>query len=86
MKPILSIGKYPATVFNPAWYSNTTYLETGTQFVYLQLDGPSIYMQGLNPNRISSLTLYDTDYHDLGSTNDIPPSTTYLYTQFDASP
>jgi len=68
------------------WFSNTTYLEAGTQFVYLQLDGPTIYMQGLNPSRISSLILYDTDYYDLGSTNDIPLSKTYLYTQFDASP
>jgi hypothetical protein len=68
------------------WSSNTTYLEAGTQFIYLQLDGPSIYMQGLNPSRISSLTLYDTDYYDLGSINDIPLSRTYLYTEFDASP
>jgi hypothetical protein len=68
------------------WSSNTTYLETGTRFVYLQLDGPSIYMQGLNPSRVSSLTLYDTDYYDLGSIKDIPMSKTYLYTQFDDAP
>jgi hypothetical protein len=68
------------------WSGNTMYLETGTQVVYLQLDGPSIYMQGLNPSRISSVTLYDTDYYDLGSIHDSPLSQTYLYTQFDAAP
>lgn len=68
------------------WSSNTVYLETGTQYTLLQLDGPSIYMQGLNPNKVSSLTLYDAYYNDLGSINDVPLSTTYLYTQFDDLP
>jgi hypothetical protein len=72
--------------FIGVYSSNTTYLEAGTQFVYLQLDGPSIYMQGLNPSRVSSFTLYDTDYYDLGSMHDVPMSKTYLYTEFDASP
>ena len=72
--------------FIGAWGSGSAYLDVGTQVVYLQLDGPSIYMQGLNPSRILSLSLYDENYNYLGSVSDIPLSRTYLYTEFDASP
>ena len=67
-----------------AWGSGSAYLDVGTQFVYLQLDGPPIYSQTLNPNRLSSLSLYDDNYNYLGRINDIPLSRTYLYTEFDA--
>jgi len=69
-----------------AWGSSSAYLDTGTQSVYLQLDGPPIYGQSLNPSRILSLSLYDENYNYLGSINDIPLSRMYFYTEFDASP
>ncbi len=66
--------------------SNFAYLDVGTQFVHLQLNGPDIYMQGLNPSRVLSISLFDEDYNDLGRIEDIALSRTYLHTEFDASP
>ena len=70
--------------FISAWGISTAYLSTGTQFVYVQLDGLPIYGRSFNPSRILSLSLYDEDYNYLGSLNDMPLSRTYLYTEFDA--
>jgi len=72
--------------FIGAWGSSAASLDTGIQFVYLQLDGTPIYGRSLNPSRILSLSLYDENYNYLGSISDIPLSRTYLYTEFDASP
>ena len=86
-------GTYTVTVdgllsdeydFISVWTSNSAYLDVGPQFVYLLLDGPTIYMQGLNPCRILSLSLYDENYNDIGRIEDILLSMTYPYTDFDA--
>ena len=68
------------------WSSSTVDLEVGTQTVYLQPDGPTIYAQSCNPICVSWIGLYDGGWNFLGSLYNTPLSREYSYTEFDASP
>ncbi len=68
------------------WSSNSTYLETGTQYIYLRLDGPTVYASERNPSRVSLIRLYDGDYCYIGGISDIALLGTYSYDDFDAPP
>ncbi len=68
------------------WGSDSAYLDVGTQFIYLRLDGSTIRAEGLNPAYIWWISLYDENWNPQGSLEHIPLSQTYLYTDFEEPP
>jgi len=64
----------------------TSHLNVGTQVVYLNLHGPTIYSSSLNPTKASYISLYKVEYFYstwLDSRSDLPLLHTYFYYQFD---
>jgi hypothetical protein len=64
---------------------NTSHLNVGAQFVYLNLHGPTIYSSGINPVKVSGIYLYEVQYFYygwLGSRYDLPLSHQYFYDDF----
>jgi hypothetical protein len=58
------------------------YLDVDLQVVNVSLHGPTIYLSGLNPANVFSITLYYDEYW-LSSVYNVPLSQEYSYTQFD---
>ena len=65
---------------------NSTTLDTGTQVVYVSLDGTSIFESKLNPVNVSSIRLYDESDTLLDSLSDISLSTPYFFGAFGLLP
>jgi len=68
----------------PIYDDTSMYLDVGLQAVNVQLYGPTIYLSGLNPVNVSSISLHDADWNWLGDVNNVPLSREYSYTKFDA--
>jgi len=66
----------------PVGDSQSASLEIGTLVIYLRFDGATIYSSGLDPNFVSSISLYGADFEPLGELNEIPLSRTYSYSEF----
>ncbi|MEM2111912.1 MAG: Ig-like domain-containing protein [Candidatus Bathyarchaeia archaeon] len=64
------------------WDSQFAFPEIGTSVIYLRFDGTTIYSSALNPNFVSSISLYSTDNEPLGELYEIPLSRTYSYSEF----
>lgn len=64
------------------WASQYYTLDVGIQRVYFYFDGSMIFLSGLNPTYISSISLIDSNGYLLESLNGIPLSRKYLYTEF----
>jgi len=65
---------------------NSTYLDFGVHIVYLFLDGPTIYVSGLNPAYVPDIHLDDEYDSQLDYLYDVPLSKEYSYTEFDLPP
>jgi signal peptidase I len=60
------------------------YLDTGIEVVYFSLYGPTIYASGIDPEKVSSISLYEQGYQHLRTIHDASLSRTYSHTEFDA--
>ena len=68
------------------------YLDAGINVVNVSLYGPTIYVSGLNPIKVSEIALYSVEYvppfeyrdNLLGSVYDVPLSQEYSYTEFNS--
>jgi hypothetical protein len=65
--------------------SQSASLEIGTLVIYLRFDGTAIYSSGLDPNFVSSISLYSAELEPLGEISEIPLSRTYSYSEFGAA-
>ena len=79
-------------VYDPSYNSvsvltlNSTFLNSGITFVYLDLNGAEIYTAGVNPTTIASIFLYDSSNTTLSELHDETLPNTYTYDQFQRPP
>ena len=79
-------------IYDPSYNSvsvltkNSTYLNLGIHFVYLDLNGTEIYAAAVNPTTIASIYLYDTSNTTLSELHDLALPTSFTYDQFQRPP
>ena len=66
--------------------SESAYLERGSSFIDVALEGGPIYSSRANPSAVSSIDLYDQDFSLLGSLVETPLSREYSFDEFAAPP
>jgi hypothetical protein len=79
-------------IYDPSFNSvsvltkNSTFLNPGVHFVYLDLDGPEIYAAAVNPTTIASIFLFDSSNTTLSELHDLTLPTSYSFDQFQRPP
>ncbi|MEJ2271235.1 MAG: hypothetical protein P8X91_01850 [Candidatus Bathyarchaeota archaeon] len=79
-------------IYDPSYNSvsvltqNSTFLNSGVQFVYLDLNGAEIYTAVVNPTTIASIFLNDSSGNTLSELHDLSLPTTYSFDQFQRPP
>ncbi|PVX23932.1 MAG: hypothetical protein CW691_09065 [Candidatus Bathyarchaeum sp.] len=61
---------------------NSTYLDTGVQFVYVSLPSTAIYASAINPETVAIINLSDDSGTSIDAMYDVSLSETYVYTSF----
>ncbi len=62
------------------------YLESGTQFVDVQINGPLIYDSGLNPSLVYMILLNDETLNNPSELHEVPLSREYSFGEFEGWP
>lgn len=79
-------------IYDPSFNSvsvltnNSTFLNSGLNFVYLDLNGAEIYTAAVNPTTIASIFLNDSSSITIDELHDEPLPNTYTFDQFQRPP